>query len=272
MTIVVAVASPDGIVLGADSRTTLSFGQRHRISTDAAEKVFDLGGFGVATYGLASIGPRTINGLMDEFIATTEEDEDCSDVEQFTRKLANFFNERYAAAYEADHDEGWELGFIVAGYDALGIGHAWEIGIPGPTVNQTRLNTMESGMLWRGQVDVIGRLIKGVDWNALAAAEISFDQATIDSLKRLEYVLLLPVTLQDAVDMTSFLVRTTIDMQRFSDGTALAPGLVPGCGGRTQMLAVTRSAAEWIRRRWLTGPSRPGWAEGGTEFDGEFEA
>ncbi len=268
MTIVVAAASPDGIVLGADSRTTLIDGQRHRISTDAADKVFDLGNFGVATYGQAFVGDRTINGLMDEFIATTDGDDACSDVEVFTRKLAEFFNERYEAEYGPDHAEpGWPLGFIVAGYDAVGIGHAWEIGIPGPTVGQTNLNTAERGVLWRGQVDVISRLIKGVDWYALNAAEVDFDQEVDTALERLQYVLLLPVTLQDAVDMTSFLVRTTIDMQRFSDGTPIQPGLIPGCGGRTQMLAVTRSGVEWVSRRWLTGPSRPGWAEGGAEFD-----
>src|ERR1019366_5570050 len=51
MTIVVGAASPDGIVLAADSRTMLMYeNQRTRISTDAAEKVFELHGrFGAAT-------------------------------------------------------------------------------------------------------------------------------------------------------------------------------------------------------------------------------
>lgn len=72
MTIVVGAASPDGIVLAADSRTTLSDGVRHRISTDSAEKVFELNdSFGVATYGMAVIGKQTITGLMDQFVATT---------------------------------------------------------------------------------------------------------------------------------------------------------------------------------------------------------
>jgi len=268
VTIVVGAASPDGIVLAADSRTTLSDGQRHRISTDAADKVFNLDSkFGVATYGLAGIGTRTINGLMDEFIATADQ-KACSDVEQIARALGSFFHDRFIAeSGPMDASAGWPLGFIVVGYDGAGIGHVWEVGIPGPIVANTGVNTADRGALWRGQVDVIGRLIKGVDWNALGAANLAFDQPTQDSLTRLEYILLHPVTLQDAADMASFLVRTTIDMQRFSDGTALAPGLIPGCGGRTQMLAVTRSNVEWISRRWLTGPSRPGWAEGGDEFD-----
>jgi hypothetical protein len=41
VTIVVGVASPDGIILAADSRTTYTDGQRHRIGTDSADKVFE---------------------------------------------------------------------------------------------------------------------------------------------------------------------------------------------------------------------------------------
>jgi len=268
VTIVVGAASPDGIVLAADSRTTLSDGHRHRISTDAANKVFDLNSrFGVATYGLASIGPRTINGLMDEFIATAD-GESCLDVEQFAHTHGSFFHERFIGEFgQADGSEGWPLGFVVAGHEATGIGHVWDVGVPGPTVTQAKTNTANYGVLWRGQVDVIVRLIMGVDWRTLEAADVAFDQQVRESLARLEYILLNPVTLQDAVDMASFLVRTTIDMQRFSDGTALVQGLIPGCGGRTQMLAVKRSGVEWVSRRKLTGPSRPGWAEGGAELD-----
>lgn len=267
MTIVVGAASPDGIVLAADSRTTLSDGMRHRISTDSADKVFELNQkFGVATYGMAGIGQRTINGLMDEFVATADEDV-CADVETFATALGAFFHERYVTAGGPTETEGWPLGFVVAGYDDGGIGHVWEVSIPGPTVGKTKVNTADQGLLWRGQTDVIGRLIKGVDWNALEAGGLKLKASDKEALEQLEYILLQPVTLQDAADFASFLVRTTIDMQRFSDGTVLAQGLVPGCGGRTQMLAVKRSGVEWITRRRLTGASRPGWAEGGAELE-----
>jgi hypothetical protein len=215
----------------------------------------------VATYGIAGIGGRTINGLMDEFIATADS-QACSDVEQFARALGAFFHERVTEATDASVPDGWFLGFVVAGYEGDGIGHVWDVGVPGPTVQQTQVSTANRGSLWRGQVDVIGRLIKGVDWSALAAAETELDAGTTNSLSGLEYILLNPETLQDAVDMASFLVRTTIDMQRFSDGTVLNQGLIPGCGGQTQLLAVERSGVQWISRRRLTGASRPGWAEG----------
>jgi hypothetical protein len=275
VTILVGIGSPDGLVLAADSRTTNIESSHHRISTDAAEKIFALNGrgresaYGVATYGDAFIGERTISGLIDEFVATVDEDV-CDDVERLADALGSFFHERYVAEHgEPDDPPVWSLGFILAGYDEAGIGHLWEINIPGPHIEKTPVNTPDRGALWRGQTGVIGRLIKGVDWNALRDAKApSFSEQVDDTLKKLEYIVLHPVTLQDAVDMAAFLVRTTIDMQRFSNGPVISPGLIPGCGGRIQMITVTRAGAEWISRRRLTAPSRPGWAEGAAEFDG----
>lgn len=257
MTILVGAASPDGIVLGADSRMTLSDGQRHRIASDSTDKLFELDGrFGVATYGIAFVGQRTINGLMDEFIAGVNEG-DCPDVETFANALGSFFHGRFEAQFGESDEQGWHLGFVVAGYDESGIGHVWEVGVPGPAVLSTSINSADLGVLWRGQTDSIARLIKGVDLTSLQQAT-EVDDELSDALARLEYILLHPSTLQDAADMVSFLVRTTIDMQRFSDGTGQFPGLVPGCGGQTQLLAVTRSGVEWISKRPLVGPSQPG--------------
>lgn len=264
-------------MLAADSRTTQMEGERHRITTDAAEKIFGLKGrngemrYGVATHGDAFIGERTISGLMDEFVATVDgpaEDPEADDVEKLANALASFFQERYEKEHGASKNPSkWTLGFIVAGYDSAGIGHLWEITIPEPRVVRTDVNTPDRGALWRGQTGVIGRLIKGVDWAALREHEVTFDEAVNETLEKLEYILLQPVTLQDAVDMAALLVRTTVDMQRFGDGNGFRRGLVPACGGRMQMITVTRSGAKWVSRRQLTTPSRPGWAEGADEFD-----
>lgn len=265
MTIVVGAASPDGIILAADSRTTLSDGDRFRIASDAAEKVFELAErFGVATYGMAFIGNRTINGLMDEFLAQMG-DACPDDVESFAQALGDFFHVRFVAEHgDEGPEQGWPLGFVVASYDESGIGHVWEVGIPGPSVECQPVNTADRGVLWRGQTDAIVRLIKGVDVAALNSV-MELERGDLEKLANLEYILLHPTTLQDAADMASFLVRTTIDMQRFSDGIALSPGIVPGCGGLTQLLAVTRAGVEWVNKRWMVGPSKPGWAEGTVE-------
>ena len=85
---------------------------------------------------------------------------------------------------------------------------------------------------WRGQTDVISRLVKGVDMNALAAAaQADGKQQHVDELKAtfvgIEY--LIPfnaMTLQDAVDFAIFAIRTTIDTQRLTYGLlrSRAPG------------------------------------------------
>jgi hypothetical protein len=268
MTVVVGVAAPDGIILAADSRTTFSDEARHRIGSDSTQKVFELcGRFAVATYGIAFIAEKTVGGLMDEFVAQlpAAEDGEERDVHEFTQLLGEFFDERLRAWFEADGaelPEGWLLGFLVGGYDSDGIGHIVEVVVPGPEDGDASITTADRGVAWRGQTDVIRRLIKGVDLDELVAGGAQLDEEMLGRLGMLEYVLLLPISMQDAVDFAAFLISTTIEMQRFSDGTAGNPGLVPGCGGPIRIVAVTQSGVDWVSEQPLMGPRRTGRAEG----------
>jgi hypothetical protein len=262
MTVVVGVAAPDGIVLAADSRTTFSDEARHRIGSDSTHKVFELcGRFAVATYGIAFIAEKTIGGLMDEFVAQlpATEAESERDVHAFTQLLGEFFDKRIRTWFEAEDTElpeGWLLGFLVAGYDTDGIGHIVEVLVPGPEKGDADFTTAVRGFAWRGQTDVIRRLIKGVDFDELVARGGQIDEEMSGHLATLEYSLLLPISMQDAVDFVAFLITTTIEMQRFSDGTVGNPGLVPGCGGPIRIAAVTHSGVEWVSEEPLVGPSR----------------
>jgi hypothetical protein len=261
MTIIVGITTPDGVVLASDSRTTQSDAGGHRIISDSAQKVFEIGPFGVATAGLAFIGGNTIAGRMDQFLAQLG-DEDPRDVEAFADALGLFFHSRFTSEAEAegvtwDTDvSGFPLTFLVAGYDINGIGHIHEVKVPGPERGEYSPNTVDTGTLWRGQTDVITRMLKGVD---LAGLPLPVDELSDTIMKRifegfeaLEYRHLFPITVHDAVDYASFLIRTTIDMQRFSDGTLAMPGLVPGCGGPLQILVVERSRARWAAKLELT--------------------
>jgi hypothetical protein len=257
MTVIVGITTPDGVLLASDSRTTQSGEGGHRIISDSAHKVFEVGPFGVATSGLAFIGENTIAGLMDQFLAQLE-GEAAEEVDAFTDALGEFFHARFSA-WLAEDGESWDvdaqgfpLRFFVAGYDTQGIGHIHEVQIPGPERGDYSPNTTDTGTMWRGQTDVISRLLKGVDRSQL---QLPLEQLSkevvddlVDSFDSLEYLHLFPITLQDAVDYSSFLIRTTIDMQRFSDGTVANPGLVPGCGGPLQIFVVERSRTRWAAR------------------------
>jgi hypothetical protein len=285
MTIIVGITTPDGVILASDSRTTRGDESGHRIISDSAQKVFEIGRFGVATTGLAFIAGNTIAGLMDQFLAQFGED-DAKDVDTFANVLGEFFDARFGAwiaeagTREAEGDDqgdepegrgegegnkaeeeedGWDTGtlgfaltFLVAGYDAEGIGHIHEVKLPGPERGSHSPNTANHGTIWRGQTDVITRMLKGVDMAGLRLPDDGLSEEVlkeiVDGFDLLEYVHLFPVTVQDAVDYSSFLIRTTIDMQRFSDGTLAQPGLIPGCGGPLQILVVERSGTRWATK------------------------
>jgi hypothetical protein len=158
-------------------------------------------------------------------------------------------------------DDAPLLGFLIAGYDKDGkLGMFRQVVIPGGDIMDPGATTTTLGVLWRGQTDVIGRIIHGVDWSIIDRDSLPDDVAK--QLDGCHYALLDPITLQDAVDYACFLVRTTVDMQRFSDGTVAEPASVPGCGGETLVALVTRDGVVWVAERELRPPSKPGLAEG----------
>jgi proteasome subunit B (beta)-like protein len=270
MTIVVGVAAPDGLILAGDSRTTLTDGSRHRIVSDNAQKVFPIcDTIGVATYGQSGIGAQTIAGLMDEFVAHLGADAS-RDGESIAKELGAFFDARFRAATPEEIVRQWEesggfpLGFLVAGYDQDGIGRVREVSIPGPAVGvvQPEITTTTLGVAWRGQTDVVRRLVLGFDWDLFAAGGHKLPDECVEPVKNLQYQLLYPITMQDAVDFSTFLIRTTIDMQRFSDGTLGNPGDLPGCGGPLRVLAITREGTRWVAQQELSAATASGIAEG----------
>jgi hypothetical protein len=258
VTIVVGVAAPDGIVLAADSRASHFDGERHRVASDSSIKLFEIfGKVAIATYGLGFLGEKTIAGVIDEFVATLADDRSASAAD-VASALAAFCDARFTEAYpefDVSAVGGALLGFLVAGYEDDGVARIHEVGIPGGGVTTPmgaiEISTRSQGVLWRGETDVIRRLVKGVDWNVLAAAGIEVPEEMEGALEGLEYNLLLPVTLDDAVDFATFLIRTTIEMQRFSDGTALQPEANPTCGGDVRTIVIARDGTQWLGERPL---------------------
>ncbi len=261
MTIVVAAAAPDGIVLASDSRTTYVHGRRHRIASDHAAKVFaPYSGVGVATFGIALIQGQTISGLMEEYVAQRS-DRAGTAVEDVAEDLSIFFQhalERAVAGGSPDPPPG-ALGFLVAGYDAAGAGRIVEVLLPSPAgvspLIKHDVSTREDGVVFRGRTRYMRRMLEGYDTDALAAQAKLPAKAKYE-LQRLGYIIGDLVTTQDALDLATFIVRMTIDMERVTDGTYAQPGDIPVCGGAMQALLVSRSRSEWIAREPLrVGPA-----------------
>jgi hypothetical protein len=263
MTLVTAVAAPDGIALAGESRTTHTRGAHHRITSDNAVKLFQVEDVGVATYGLAMIGDHTIAGLTAEFQASLPDPAPREATELATR-LADFFDTRLKAKYpQLTAAQGYPLGFIVAGYNGDGIGRVMEVRLPGPDVEEL-FSTVDVGFAYRGQTDVCDRMIFGVDWDRMDTLGLSVSANARTELEKLEYHMIYPIALQDAIDLSAFFIRTTVDMQRFSDGTEGDPVGIPGCGGPVRVLAVTPDGALWIAPYTLTATAPAGVAEGGS--------
>jgi hypothetical protein len=251
MTIIVGTTTPDAVILASDSRTTQTSEAGYRIVSDRAQEVFEVGGYGVATAGIAFIGDDTIAGLMAQFLARLKDD-DRKTVDTFADALGTFFDERFTAWWFESKGEtfdvttrGFPLMFFVAGYDEKGIGHIREVLIPGPERGDESPDTTMPETIRGGQTDVIDRLLHGVDWEKAEIPKDALSDEVNERLQLVAYNELAPITVQDGVDYASFLIRTTIDMQRFSDGTIGDPGLLPGCGGPLQILVVERSGMRW---------------------------
>lgn len=269
MTIAVAVACPEGLVLAADSRTsTVGANGAFRVATDYAHKVFSIQDrFGAVTFGWAFLEGRSIAGVMEEFAAQTQLAENAT-IEAVAAALADYFNDRIdahvAAGLDPEPDAGNDvLGFIVGGYDQTGVGQFRLVWLPSRTITPGAA-TNNSGAHWQGEVDVWFRLSKGFD--ILRLDTEGWEQAQLDGLAALEYIVRFEaMALQDAIDYAEFIVRTTVDMQRFSHGTVATPGSFPTCGGPVELATITRRGGlEWVRKTRVRAAT-PGRAEAAQE-------
>lgn len=145
---------------------------------------------------------------------------------------------------------------LVTGIDIDGVGRAYSVRVgKGITIER---DTVNSGALWLGQTDVLGRIVKGY---APEAAQLQFfknavaanQQAVSDEVSKLEYIINWgTITLQDAVDFCVLMTKTTESIQRFSDGTFLTPGGTPGVGGAIDVAVMTpEKGFVWLQKKKL---------------------
>ena len=265
MSLGVVVKGPEGVVLAADTRVTVTGRRRNGpeipVNFDNATKLltFDEPHNWVAavTYGIAVIGTRTAHSFMPEF--GLELGNDRLSTSEYACRLSEFFRCQWEdAGMPSQGSESGGMTFVVAGYDVeKPYGSVHLFSIPNSPDPQPR-NPNDFGMTWGGQLQIVSRIIHGFDPNLLGLLRQRFNLS--DSQTRefanalrlnLEYTIPYSVLpLQDCVDLATFLIRTTMTAQ------SLAVGL-RGVGGAIDVATITRrDGLKWVQKKRIRGENR----------------
>jgi hypothetical protein len=270
VTIAITLKVNDGLVLAADSASTLIQQQEGGAVSvinvyNNANKIFNLvkgSPIGVVTWGAGNIGTASISTLVkdlrqqlsDESNVNFQFDKDTytvKDVAVSVRKF--FFEDLYTPTFKESTDKP-QLGIIVAGYSSnQGMAEEYQINIiNGDCGDPELLRPKElSGLTWNGEPEAITRLVLGfspqlpyVLQHNLGVPPDQIGPAMQVLQEGLQAPLIIPaMPLQDAIDLAYFLVDTTVQYSRFIPGA-------PTVGGPIEVAVISKHEGfKWIRRK-----------------------
>lgn len=237
MSLLISTYVPEGIILAGDSRLTLSWNEQEPTTsieknfsitaTDTNTKVFLIKDkFGLGTFGTADINGIPISGYINQFVEEKIDDE--TEIDNIPEYLHNFFGDLHGKP---------QTHFYLVGYkieNKISIPHVYLIDIKNTTT--TRINeasgTINFGANWGGESEVMTRLLSEVtlNENSLKSASIPFNF----------------FTLQDAIDFSSYAIKTTIETFRFQQR-------IKTVGGPIDILAITPNKVSWVQKKELYG-------------------
>ncbi|MGD0731786.1 MAG: hypothetical protein ABR956_11015 [Terracidiphilus sp.] len=265
MSLGIAFKGAEGIVLAADSRVTLMTmvnmpGPQGTpqptlmpSTFDNASKLLSVRGHGyvgAVTFGTGVIGttaPRTANSFLpefeDELTKALGKDVRLS-VEAFATRLGDFFKRQWSQFRMPNPaPANMQMVFYVGGYDDQSpYGRVFQLSIPGAPV-PVEMIPGNFGAIWGGQREITDRLLQGFDGRLPEMAQdvlgIGAANRKTDLEDQLKQRLALPIPwqflpLQDCVDLTIFLVRSTILLQQWVVG-------LRGVGGAVDVATITRT-------------------------------
>lgn len=264
MSLAVAIKGPEGVVLAADSRVTLTAERKGQspipVNFDNATKLMSFSHphnhVGVVTYGTAVIGLRTAHSFIPEF-EETEIGENRLNVEDYAKRLSEFFlkqwNQWSKNIPQKEREKIPPMVFIVGGYDIkAAYGRIFLFSIPfEPEPIERNPGTNNFGMTWGGQLKIASRIIQGYDpaLKSILKELQNLDNDKVNELfkkieERLEFSIPYQVLpLQDCVDLAAFMIKTTINAQNLSIG-------IRGVGGPADIATITRTKGlEYITKK-----------------------
>jgi len=249
MTLTIAIKSAEGIVLASESRATVDV-RRHLFDNakfgyyDSTHKLLPFRSpntfAGALAYGVGTVNRRTAYHLLPDFEAQLPPER--LSVEALANRLSSFLLNLWPAKRQANLREP-DMGFAVAGYnEGEAYGRLYTFLIPSkPTPTEQFSEPEAVGMIHGGYGRIVDRLLRGYDETLLSVVTgmgpFSEDQrTTLPGLLEDNNDLIVPfesMPLQACVDFAVFLIRTTIDAQRFSVG-------LRNCGGPIEVATITR--------------------------------
>lgn len=265
MTIAIVLKIGDGLVLGADSASTLSAGPAFYNSYFNAEKVFNLVKglpLGVVVAGLGGLSGRSVMSLAKDLRALLVNSANTDwylapstyTVEEAAQRVKRFFLDQLYAQQFGSLDKSVEhpiMNFLVAGYGAQQTkSEIWRV-----TADQTGAFTVTCeaskdvpwGMSWQGMPEALNRLVRGYSAGVvqgLIASGIP-EQQVLGFLGGIQVEPLVhdAMPLQDGIDLVHYLIEVTTGFVRF------APG-VPGVHPPIDSSAITlHEGFRWVRRK-----------------------
>jgi hypothetical protein len=268
MSIVICIKVGEGLVLAADSVTTLQGaspdGRVAVLNTyEHARKLSHIGDLpiGSLTWGSEFIGKRNIESLLSEYenrmLSQTYDDEEKIKpykLKDIVQEIFQFMSQRYEEAYGTIAPEKKPpVGMLIAGYSYDEF-FPEEYRFVFPMHNAPERIRPDAngkpvyGATWQGQVDAIQRLYKGYDAGLRQVLVDKGIDATIveelpKDLTRLEWPIIYDgMPLQDAIDLAQYLIEVVIGRFRFLPGPAT-------CGGRIDIAVITHKGFIWVRRK-----------------------
>lgn len=258
MTIALSIKVNDGLVLAADSATTMSQGNEIINIYDNANKVFNLHKqlpVGAITWGAGNIGRSSIAALVKNFRKTITEGSLAIDPDSYTvQHIANRFFE-YMLDQGVDHAvTNSSLGFLITGYSMnRDFPECWHLSFSGNGHSNPELFQDEeaTGGYWDGQPEALNRLIWGFNPNILQPIlqSVGIGDDKVEEIMRLchgimnSQIITPFMPIQDAIDIAEFMIQTTIKYVKYTPGHQTV-------GGPIEIAAITKHEGfKWIKRK-----------------------
>lgn len=263
MSLGIVIKGPEGLVLAAESRVTLTAQLPNapalHVNFDNATKLLTFESphtyVGVVTYGQAAINQttlRTAASFVPEFAASLPENR--IPVSEFAQQVSDFYTQQWQANAPENYT-GPDMIFVVAGFDdGAAYGRVFQFGIPSAPAPVEMNPDPDFGITWGGQQEVVARLIKGYDPNLpeVVSQVLGLKPPQVIQLTQALNLLQLPIpitafALQDCVDLAIFFIRTTIAAQRLSV-------TLRGVGGPIDVATITRqNGLSFVQRKHIVG-------------------